>query len=157
MSQYIDKRCSDFSPKMHQKLLAGVYSAPQNPYLYLRDTDMDKRRERGKTGEGTGKGGDRGKEEEEGNGMWREGRELRREGRETMGNLTNTVISKSRHLCLAVVNTVVRQSHWLLLRRLPDTSSVSLAVLAASWSRALTLSMSSLNSKSSTGTPLTRS
>ena len=76
MSQYIDKRCSDFSPKMHQKLLAGVYSAPQNPYLYLRDTDMDKRRERGKTGNEDRGGRNRGK---------RDGREVRKEGMEEQG------------------------------------------------------------------------
>jgi len=73
MSQYIDKRCADFSLKMHQRGLAGAYSAPQNSDLYLKGTDIDKRRERGKTG----------KEERGGRTGEREGgREVRSEGME---------------------------------------------------------------------------
>jgi len=37
----------------------GAYSAPQNPYLYLKCTDKDKRRERGKTGKEDRGGRDR--------------------------------------------------------------------------------------------------
>jgi len=47
---------------MHKKRLTGAYSTPKNPYLYLKGTDMDKRRERrGKTGKDRGERGGRGK------------------------------------------------------------------------------------------------
>jgi len=80
MSQYIDKMCADFSPKMHKKRLAGAYSAPQNSCQYLKGTDMDKRRERGETGERTGKEGT--DESKEGGNGGEEGGNGDKEGRQ---------------------------------------------------------------------------
>jgi len=70
MTDYIDKRCTDFRPKMLQKRLAaglrpdplGSLQHSPDPGMYLRRTDSDKRRERGKTGEGVRGGRGEGKE-----------------------------------------------------------------------------------------------